>query len=101
MLKDAIGKPLSIISERSWRTGEVPEDWTKGNSSLPCPGEAVLGVLCPELVLVREKGLESSSLEILKRHLEHDPVQLAPGEPIIAGGFDYDLQKSLPIPIIL
>lgn len=72
----------------------------KGNSSLPCPGEAVLGVLCPELVLVREV-LESSSLEILKRHLEHDPVQLAPGEPIIAGGFDYDLQKSLPIPVIL
>ncbi|GAB0206992.1 mitochondrial enolase superfamily member 1 [Grus japonensis] len=25
------GQPLSIIFERSWRTGEVPEDWRKAN----------------------------------------------------------------------
>ncbi|KGL74618.1 RNA-directed DNA polymerase from mobile element jockey, partial [Tinamus guttatus] len=30
-LADAIAKPLSIIFERSWRTGEVPEDWKKAN----------------------------------------------------------------------
>jgi len=30
-LADVIAEPLSIIFERSWRTGEVPEDWRKNN----------------------------------------------------------------------
>ncbi|GAB0183976.1 mitochondrial enolase superfamily member 1 [Grus japonensis] len=30
-LADVIVMPLSIIFERSWRTGEVPEDWRKAN----------------------------------------------------------------------
>ncbi|GAB0202198.1 mitochondrial enolase superfamily member 1 [Grus japonensis] len=30
-LADVIAMPLSIIFERSWRTGEVPEDWRKVN----------------------------------------------------------------------
>jgi len=30
-LTDVIAEPLSIVSERSWRTGEVPEDWRKTN----------------------------------------------------------------------
>jgi len=30
-LADAIAELLSIIFERSWRTGEVPEDWRKAN----------------------------------------------------------------------
>ncbi|KFP25921.1 RNA-directed DNA polymerase from mobile element jockey, partial [Colius striatus] len=30
-LADVIAKPLSIIFEHSWRTGEVPEDWRKAN----------------------------------------------------------------------
>ncbi|GAB0208405.1 mitochondrial enolase superfamily member 1 [Grus japonensis] len=30
-LADVIAMPLSIIFERSWRTGEVPEDWRKAN----------------------------------------------------------------------
>jgi len=28
-LADVIAEPLSIIYERSWRTGEVPKDWRK------------------------------------------------------------------------
>jgi len=28
-LENVIAEPLSIIFERSWRTGEVPEDWRK------------------------------------------------------------------------
>jgi len=28
-LAGVIAEPLSIIRERSWRTGEVPEDWRK------------------------------------------------------------------------
>ncbi|KFV88520.1 hypothetical protein N308_05850, partial [Struthio camelus australis] len=30
-LADVIARPLSIILERSWRSGEVPEDWKKAN----------------------------------------------------------------------
>jgi len=30
-LADVIGEPLSIIFERSWRTGEVPKDWRKAS----------------------------------------------------------------------
>jgi len=30
-LADVIAEPLSIIFERFWRTGEVPEDWRKAN----------------------------------------------------------------------
>jgi len=30
-LADVVAEPLSIIFEKSWRTGEVPEDWRKAN----------------------------------------------------------------------
>ena len=30
-LADVIARPLSIIFEKSWRTGDVPEDWRKAN----------------------------------------------------------------------
>ncbi|KFP26754.1 hypothetical protein N325_11909, partial [Colius striatus] len=30
-LVEVIAKPLSIIFSKSWRTGEVPEDWRKAN----------------------------------------------------------------------
>jgi len=30
-LADVIAEPLSIIFERPWRTGEVPEDWRKAS----------------------------------------------------------------------
>jgi len=29
--RSTVAEPLSIIFERSWRTGEVPEDWRKAN----------------------------------------------------------------------
>ena len=30
-LADVIARPLSVVSERAWKTGEVPEDWRKAS----------------------------------------------------------------------
>jgi len=32
-LTDTVAKPLCMISEKSWQSGEVPSDWKKGNVS--------------------------------------------------------------------
>jgi len=32
-MADMVAEPLSIISEKSWLSGEVPGDWKKGNTA--------------------------------------------------------------------
>lgn len=32
-MADVVAKPLSMIREKSWRSGEVPGDWKKGNTT--------------------------------------------------------------------
>jgi len=35
-LADVVTKPLSMVLEKSWQSGEVPGDWKKGNIMSIC-----------------------------------------------------------------
>ncbi|KFZ68078.1 hypothetical protein N338_02102, partial [Podiceps cristatus] len=32
-LADGVARPLSMVSDKSWQSGEVPGDWKKGNTA--------------------------------------------------------------------
>ncbi|KGL79050.1 hypothetical protein N309_01265, partial [Tinamus guttatus] len=75
-LAEVISKPLSIIFERSWRTGEVPEDWKanvtpvfkKGKKEDPGNYRPV------SLTSVPGKVRERLILAVVSRHMEDKKV---------------------------
>ncbi|KFV88681.1 hypothetical protein N308_12797, partial [Struthio camelus australis] len=76
-LADIIARPLSIILERSWQSGEVPEDWKKanvtpvfqkGHKEEPGNSRPV------SLTSIPGKVREQLILEVLTKHLEDKKV---------------------------
>ncbi|KFV87101.1 RNA-directed DNA polymerase from mobile element jockey, partial [Struthio camelus australis] len=76
-LADVIARPLSIILERSWRSGEVPEDWKKasvtpvfkkGKKEEPGNSRPV------SLTSLPGKVMEQLLLEVLTKHVEDKKV---------------------------
>ncbi|PKU29605.1 rna-directed dna polymerase from mobile element jockey- hypothetical protein [Limosa lapponica baueri] len=76
-LADVVAEPLSIIYERSWRTGEVPEDWRKANIT-PVYKKGKKedpGNYRPiSLTSVPWKIMERLVLEVISKHIEDKEV---------------------------
>ncbi|KFV82507.1 RNA-directed DNA polymerase from mobile element jockey, partial [Struthio camelus australis] len=72
-LADVIARPLSIIFERSWRSGEVPEDWKKANVTpvFKKGKKEEPGNYRPvSLTSIPGKVMEQLILEVITKHLE-------------------------------
>ena len=73
---DVTAGPLSIISERSWRTGEVPEDWKKAHGMMVFKkGKEDTGNYRPvSLTSIPGKVMEQLILEVISKYTEKKKV---------------------------
>lgn len=76
-LADVIVQPLSIIFERLWRLGKMPDDWRKANvtPTLKKGKKEDQGHYRPvSLTSICGKGMEQLILETIFRHMKDKKV---------------------------